>query len=248
MKYRENCEIVEKKIFSHYLYLKLRTVKIAAEAKPGQFINVRAYEDSFDPLLRRPMSICDSDGECISILVLVKGRSTKLLSEKCAGDYLNILGPLGNSFPETGKKAVFAAGGVGIAPFLFFSRILKPEVLLFGVRSKEFLPDMAPFMETMNIRIATEDGSSGTKGTVLDLLKEIDLGDKSLYACGPNPMLGAINGELKKYGSLDAWYSIETMMGCGFGACKGCAVETPGGDYKLACVDGPVFRWDGVKL
>ncbi len=247
MKFRENCEIIEKKIFSHYLYLNLKTDKIARDAKPGQFINIRVSE-TFDPFLRRPMSIYDKKGDCISILVMIKGKATKLLSEKREGDFLNVIGPLGNSFPPASGKALFVAGGTGIAPFLFLSRALKPELLLLGARSKDLLPDLRVFKDLMDIRIATDDGSAGTKGSVIDLLKAISLEGMTIYACGPNPMLRALSENLKKYKNIDAYYSIETMMGCGFGACKGCAVETPDGEYKLSCLDGPVFRWDGVKL
>lgn len=247
MKYKENCEIIEKRIFSSYIYLKLLTDKISHEAKPGQFINIRVNE-TFDPFLRRPMSICDKEGDCISILVLVKGKATNLLREKREGDFLNIIGPLGNSFPLPAGKALFVAGGIGIAPFLFLSRAVKPEALFLGVKNADFLPDLKPYRENMEIRTATDDGSAGIRGSAVDLLEGLDLEGKTVYACGPNPMLAALSERLKNFRNVEAYYSIETRMGCGFGACKGCAMETPGGDYKLSCIDGPVFRWDGVKL
>jgi dihydroorotate dehydrogenase electron transfer subunit len=247
MKFIEMCEIVEKRIFNQYLYLKLKTDKIAGEARAGQFVNIRV-SDSFDPLLRRPMSVHDKDGDCISILVMIKGKATKLLSVKMPGDSLNIIGPLGNSFPISDGKTLFVAGGIGIAPFLYLSKMLKPVALVLGVKNSERLPDLKPYMENMDIRIASDDGSVGVKGSAVDLARDAGLEGKTLYACGPNPMLKALSDEIIKYNINEAFYSIEAFMGCGFGACKGCAVETPGGDYKLTCVDGPVFRWDGIKL
>jgi len=247
MKFREKCEIVERKNFTHYLYLKMKTDRIAGEVSPGQFINIRVNE-SFDPFLRRPMSVCDRDGDFISVLVQIKGRATKILSEKREGDFLNIIGPLGNTFPLTSRKAIFVAGGIGVAPLLFLSRILKPEFMLLGVKTSEFLPDLEAFPDNMEIMISSDDGSTGTEGSVLELLKGINLEGKTLYACGPNSMLRELSEEIKKFRDIDAFYSIETIMGCGFGVCKGCSVETVEGNYRLACIDGPVFRWDGVKL
>ncbi len=247
MKYREICYINDKKTHGSYIFLTMKTRNIARESKPGQFINIRVA-DTFDPLLRRPMSICDADGDYLSVLVQVKGRATKLLAEKDCGDPVNIIGPLGTSFPVSGKKALFIAGGTGIAPFLFLSRFVKPAALLMGVRTSSLLPDLELFTRDMNVKISSDDGSAGTRGRVLELLKDYPLKDYTIYACGPNPMLKAISGELKKCPDAAAYYSVETMMGCGFGACRGCAVESRGGGYKLACTDGPVFKWDEVKL
>ncbi len=247
MKYKENCEIIKKEITGHYLYLKMKTYKIASEALPGQFINIR-ISDTYDPLLRRPMSVCDAGGDELSVLVLIKGRGTELLSEKKAGDKLNIIGPLGNAFPLTKKKGLFIAGGTGIAPFLFLSKKLAGSTLLFGVRSSEWLPDLKPFEKNCKIIIASEDGSIGEKGTVVDLAMKYDLNEYAIYACGPNPMFNALNVLLNKKPGCEAYYSVETIMGCGFGVCKGCSVETHEGGYKLVCTDGPVFSWNEVKL
>lgn len=250
MKFRENCRITDIRKEGNYLTLKISADQIAGSAKAGQFVNVRA-DNSFEPLLRRPFSISDVEGNSLTLMVLLKGAGTKKISLKKAGDTLNVIGPLGNGFPEPShKKVLFVAGGIGIAPFRFFSRKISGSVMLFGAKNKDLVPDLTEFRKNCDIRIATEDGSVGSKGTVIDLLAELDLKQYAIYACGPNPMLRAMTKVFTKCpsGDIEAYYSIETVMGCGFGACKGCAVETPSGEFKLACTDGPVFAWNEVKL
>ncbi len=248
MKYQEQCEIVEKIIDHSYLFLKFRTKNIAKNALAGQFVNIRV-NNSFTPLLRRPFSITDTEGDTLSLLILLKGKGTEALFGKKIGDFLDIIGPLGNSFPLINRRAIFVAGGVGIAPFFFLSKTISSGLLLFGVKSKEYLPELSAYSSSFSeVKIASEDGSSGKKGTVIDLLSEYDLSDKVVYACGPNPMLRAVSKILRDCAQVEAYYSIETIMGCGFGVCKGCAVETPSGQYKLACTDGPIFSWNEVKL
>ena len=250
MKYRENCAITEIKREGDYLTLTIAAGKIARETNPGQFVNVRA-DDSFEPLLRRPFSVSDVEGDSLTLMILMKGAGTRKISLKKAGDTLNVIGPLGNGFTLTEKrKPLFVAGGIGIAPFRYFSRKAPGSVLLFGAKNSRMVPDLTEFRKRCDVKIATEDGSAGVKGTVIDLLSELDLKQFAVYACGPNPMFRAMNKVLSKCpaGTIEAYYSIETVMGCGFGACKGCAVETPSGDLKLACTDGPVFPWNGVKL
>jgi dihydroorotate dehydrogenase electron transfer subunit len=265
MKYKELCPIIEKKITGSYLTLKIRTEHIAQNAKPGQFVNIRVTE-TLDPLLRRPISICDAEGDILTLMVLIKGRGTKLLAGKQEGDSINIIGPLGNGFQKTDRKAIFTAGGIGIAPFLFLSKQMKGSILLVGARNSELMPDTKPFEKYSKVFTATDDGSSGRKGTVIDLLADYNLSEYCVYACGPAPMFRAVSKLLRNCSSAEdrksdvqflpgtakklpeAFYSLETYMGCGFGACKGCTVETAGGDYKLSCTDGPVFKWNEVKL
>lgn len=248
MKYRENCVILETRLDGPYLTLKVKTGNIAVNAAAGQFVNVRA-DDSYEPLLRRPFSISDINGDSLTLMVLLKGTGTKKISMKKAGDTLNVIGPLGNGFPSPGnKKALFVAGGIGVAPFLLFSKKVPGTTLLFGAKNKDFLPDLTEFRKNCDVQIATEDGSVGRKGTVIDLIAEMDPKQYTVYACGPNPMLRALTKVFSKCPGIVAYYSVETMMGCGFGACKGCAMETPSGEYKLACTDGPVFPWSEVNL
>jgi dihydroorotate dehydrogenase electron transfer subunit len=247
MKYKEICPIIERRLDGNYLTLKLKTTRIAKEAKPGQFVNVRASE-TLDPFLRRPISICDTEGDILTLMVLIKGKGTKLIADKTVGCTLNIIGPLGNGFQQSSRKAIFAAGGIGIAPFLFLSRQMKGNILLAGARNKGLLPDIKPFEEYSSVYTATDDGSAGKKGTVIDLLADYDLSEYCVYACGPAPMFHAVSKLLRSCPDAEAYYSLETYMGCGFGACKGCTAETADGNYKLSCTDGPIFKWNEVKL
>ncbi len=247
MKFKEYCPIIEKKLYNNYLTLKIKTENIAKYSKAGQFINIRVSE-TLHPLLRRPFSIADIEDGIITIIILIKGIGTQILLNKQIGDKLNVIGPLGNCFILNDKKAIFAAGGIGIAPFLFLSRIKLGATLILGVKSKDFLPDLNDFSNRCEIKTSSEDGSVGQKGTVIDLIVQYDLTKYAVYACGPNPMLRALSKVLFSCRDADAYYSVETVFGCGFGACRGCAVETPGGEYKLACVDGPIFKWNEVLL
>ena len=239
--------IIDKKISGPYLTLKVKTEKIAEAAEPGQFVNIRVTE-TLDPLLRRPVSIADAVDGILTLIILIKGKGTRLLAEKKVGETLNIIGPLGNPFPEPGRTPLFIAGGIGAAPFLFLGKKHSGSTLLLGVRSKEFLPELEPFEKVCKIEIASDDGSVGTKGTVIDLLTKHEIPKHTIYACGPNPMFRALNKLFSNCPESEAYYSLETYMGCGFGACKGCTVETRSGDYKLTCTDGPVFPWNEALL
>jgi dihydroorotate dehydrogenase electron transfer subunit len=137
---------------------------------------------------------------------------------------------------------------VGIAPFLHLSKKLGGGKLLFGAKNSALIPDLTEFRKYCEVVTATEDGSEGRKGTVIDLLAAEDLNEYTIYACGPHPMFRAIKKVLKNCGDAEAYFSIETVMGCGFGACKGCAVETNDGSLKLACTEGPVFPWKEIEL
>ncbi|MCX7821200.1 MAG: dihydroorotate dehydrogenase electron transfer subunit [Brevinematales bacterium] len=245
MKFQEDAKIVEKRIFNNYLYLSIETKNIANNALPGQFVNLRV-NSGFDPFLRRPFSISDVEGDIIKLFVLIKGRGTNLLAEKREGDIVNIIGPLGNSFPIFEKESIFVAGGIGVAPFLFLARYVKSITLLFGIRDKSFLPDIKMFSD-FKVILSSDDGSIGEKGTVLDLLVKEDFTRKVIYACGPNPLFRALNKIFLRCKNVEAYYSLENYMACGFGACKGCAIETINGN-KLVCKDGPIFKWNEVLL
>jgi dihydroorotate dehydrogenase electron transfer subunit len=250
MKYKETGVLVSARTTGSYLELIIESPKIAGESRPGQFVNVRT-DNTTVPLLRRPLSICDADGDRLRLLVLIRGAGTEKLSKLRPGDSINLIGPLGNPFPAASKPPLYVAGGVGIAPFLFAAKKAagtdKP-LMLFGARSASLLPDLSSFEAVCDLRVATDDGSFGVKGNVIDLLKNFDLSGHTLLACGPTPMFRALASHIASSGGADAWFSLETYMGCGFGACKGCTVEGSDGEYKLCCTDGPTFRWNEVKL
>lgn len=253
MKYKEYSRIVRTKTIGHYLLLKLETENIAQNALPGQFVNIRVGE-GYDPLLRRPISISDIDGHYLTLVILIRGKGTQMLANKRLDDTINLIGPLGNSFPSSDKDAIFIAGGIGLAPFLNIARNSKNPTLLLGVRNADLLPPLEDevfdvLKDKCDILISSDDGSVGIQGNTLDLLKKLDFRDKIIYACGPNPMFKALQSYFKTLGfEVDAHFSLESYMGCGFGACKGCAVEMNSGEIKLCCVDGAVFKWDEVKF
>lgn len=230
--------------------LKVLSPSIASAIKPGQFCNVKVSESNF-PLLRRPFSICDVENESIFFLFDLHGEGTKILSKKNVGDELDILGPLGKGFNLEGnyETAVIVAGGLGSAPFPFLIKKMDPAKnikCLVGARSSELVVTY----QLKNVFIATDDGSEGFKGNVVELLKnEIHSLQKiRIFACGPNVMLKALQ-EYCIANKLDCQISVECPMACGFGICQGCPIETyDKQSYKLVCKDGPVFNADEVSL
>ncbi|MGC8765691.1 MAG: dihydroorotate dehydrogenase electron transfer subunit [Brevinematia bacterium] len=247
MKFQENCKIISKRLNGEFLYLTLKTENIAKNSKPGQFVNIRVI-DCYDPLLRRPFSISDVNGDLLKLVIQIKGKGTKILADKKEEESLNLLGPLGNSFPLDVKNPLFVAGGIGIAPFPFLARYFEKVILLYGIKSKDFLPDMSIIPHNVDVRIATEDGSLGERGTVVDLLVKHSFEDKTIFVCGPVPLFRALSKIFSRCeNQISAYYLVESIMACGFGACKGCVIDTRDG-YRLVCKDGPVFIWDEVRL
>ena len=239
--------------------LGLETGKGYLDAKPGQFVTVKT-EDGFDPLLRRPFSIHrliagnDKIVQGIEVLFKVVGRSTMQFSKLKPEDSLSLLGPLGQGFsiPESHRKIIMVAGGIGIAPFLFLAEFLAEKGIdascckvLIGGRTKQDLLCIDDF-KALNIdtHISTDDGSCGHKGLITDLLKEAMEENKPdiIFACGPHLMLKAVAGIANRR-SIRCQISLETIMVCGVGACLGCAVKVKddSGKYGHVCVDGPVF-------
>jgi len=249
-----NSPVVETiKVHENIFIQKIHSPEIARIVKPGQFLNVRVSINSF-PLLRRPFSICDVDGENIFLMFNVLGEGTKILANKQKGDLIDILGPLGNGFNLNGdyKNAIIVAGGLGSAPFPFVTRIIKDSknILSFvGGRSKQ---DIITY-EMQNIQISTDDGTLGLKGNVIQLLEKnldkIDINLSKVFACGPNAMLRALKDFCIKH-NLDCEVSTESAMACGFGICQGCPIESTTDDekYLLVCKDGPVFNVKDVVI
>ena len=227
---------------------------IASAAHPGQFINIKVDENF--PLLRRPFSIFNIDGNKVSIVFNVIGTGTKVLSKKRTGDSLDVVGPCGNSFLSfiNGEydTAIFVAGGIGVAPFPFLTKHFpdnKKFVTFLGGRGKELIVQKG----LKNLEIATDDGSFGFHGTVLDLLKDNfkknKYGKIRFFTCGPTKMMSALADFAKDHGS-ECYASLETDMACGIGLCQGCNIEmTSGGKkYRLVCKEGSIFETQSVKL
>jgi len=240
----------QKKIAGNYWHCELAAPLIAKNAWPGQFINIRV-NDTYDPLLRRPLSIHGVNGARIKILYKVVGKATEILARKKKGELLDIIGPLGNGFAcgkrktENGKQ-ILVAGGMGVAPLVFLAGRLRKTTLqvLIGARTKEELLCVNDFRKAgCPVSIATDDGSAGFKGRVSDLLKQLLQESQSrpqtIYACGPRPMLKAV-ADIANERGIPGQLSLEEHMSCGIGACLGCVVETKGG-LKRVCKEGPVF-------
>ena len=242
-----------KNVAPGYFRLKLIAAEIASEARPGQFIQIRVGdEESIDPLLARPISIFRIKKEEGSITILFKsvGRGTKLLASKRKGEALTIWGPLGNGFevPAEVKSIALVAGGIGMPPLYCLSEQLSllerpPRLTLFyGVRSAADLLELGLWEKSrIPLKIATEDGSVGYKGLIIDPFTSEHQANHYdfVIACGPAPMLAEIQKKAVLLG-LDGQLSLEAHMACGVGACLGCTCQTDHGP-KRVCVDGPVF-------
>ena len=250
-----------------YFELVLDAPAIAGPAEPGQFVYVRSHPRPVaDHLLRRAFTIAGCDNGTVTLLIKRVGALTGILSRSAAGDTIDVLGPLGNGYDVTRKAdhAILVAGGYGVAPLLFLARrLFEGKVagrvsLLVGARSAAHLlwrDRLAehPWLET---RLATEDGSAGTRGTVLDLLAELapdPSGAVRMYACGPMGMLAAI---ARRWPGVPVQVAVEGPMGCGIGACMGCVLptkpESKHGRYARVCMEGPVFDardvdWDSMN-
>ncbi len=211
----------------------------SAISAPGQFVNILV-----DGLyLRRPISVCDVEGDGLTIVYKEVGEGTRAMAAMKAGGKLDLLTGLGNGFTvvEGVENPLVIGGGVGTPPmYLLAKRLLqagqKPAVALgFNSRADAMLCES---FEDLGIApmIATLDGSLGIKGFVTDLMRASGTKYGYYYACGPAPMLRAVWEALGADGQL----SFEERMGCGFGACMGCSIKTKGG-YKRVCADGPVL-------
>lgn len=227
-----------------------------AAAMPGQFINIKCRQ-STDPLLRRPFSVNNVEGDIVTILYQLKGKGTKIISEYEEGDKIDIIGSLGNGFtlPEEKSNVLLIAGGIGIAPMFFLARTLKKSghtlTLLFGCMTNDFVPLIDGFSDYCEqVEVSTNDGSAGIKGFVTDI--DIDYSRfNKVYACGPVQMLEAVHIKAAESG-VGCEVSLESHMACGLGACLSCVCElensqSGAGRYSRVCVDGPVYDSKVVK-
>lgn len=233
----------------------------AKDALPGQFISV--YSGSDARLLPRPISICEADEGKLRIVYRVAGAGTEEFSHMSEGDRIDILGPNGNGFfaalrEEIGPsaKALLIGGGIGIPPMLELAKQLKDRCsvsIVAGYRSSQdmFLTD--ELGRVGSLYIATDDGSCGTGGTVIDAIKENKIECDVIFACGPKPMLRRVKTLSEELG-VPGYVSMEERMACGVGACLGCVCESTDVDEhskvnnKRVCVDGPVFAASEVVL
>ena len=245
-KYKEQAIIIRQEEIADDIYsIWLRTESVAGAAKAGQFISIYCTDGS--RILPRPISICEIDREdgAIRIVYRVAGDGTKEFSKMHTGDQLEIVGPLGNGFPRKSQKAFLIGGGIGIPPMLQLAKELDCEKqIVLGFRDEMFL--LEEFHEQGSVYIATEDGSAGTEGNVLDAIRENGLTADIIYACGPTPMLRAIKEYADKH-DIECWISMEERMACGIGACLACVCQSKNKDEhsnvnnKRICKEGPLF-------
>ena len=241
-----------------YYFLSVKAPEIARAAVPGQFVQVRV-SGGIDPLLARPISIYYTEPESgeVAFLFKVAGHGTAVLAERKVGERLTLLGPLGVGFhvPEQATEIALIAGGVGMPPLYFLARALRRErpactiTLIYGGRSAGDLLELARW-EALGVTVVltTDDGSAGRQGLVTEAFQyHLTWHDvKYLAACGPKPMLRAVQRLALAMG-IAGEFSMEARMACGVGACLGCVCGTVDGNRRV-CVDGPVFALDEVHF
>src|SRR4030042_562965 len=213
------------------------------EMLPGQFVEVK-IESSPDTLLRRPFSVHDVNygQNTFKLLIQIAGKGTEKLFSLNKGEYLNLIYPLGNSFslPSGAQKILLAGGGCGVAPLLFLGKYLKangfkPEILL-GFRNSERIIEYDEYLKIGKVFLTTEDGSRGEKGFATGHSVLLSTRYEIIYCCGPEAMMKEV-GEYSRKSNIECEVSLENLMGCGIGACRGCIVETVKGSL-CTCTDG----------
>lgn len=242
-------EQIASDVFSMYL----EVGDMAKEAVPGQFVAVYCNEGS--RILPRPISICEAlpEKNQLRLVYRVVGKGTTEMSELHAGATIQVMGPLGNGYDLLDKKAILIAGGIGIPPMLELAKNLNCEkTIVLGYRdSQMFLKE--EFEKYGKVVVSTDDGSYGTKGTVIDAIKEQGVTGEAIYSCGPTPMLRGV----KVFGEendIITQISMEEKMACGIGACLACVCKSKDVDHhtnvnnKRICKDGPCFYAGEVEL
>lgn len=251
-KIKETAKVISQECIATDIYSMWIKTSIAKEAKPGQFISVYTKNDA--KLLPRPISICEINDEknALRIVYRTVGYGTNEFSGYKKDDDVVILGPLGNGFEKGNKKAILIGGGIGIPPMLQLAKELDCEkTIVLGYRDELFLND--EISKYGNVVIATEDGSTGTKGNVIDAIKAQGVEGDVIYSCGPIPMLRGIKAYARE-NDITAYISMEEKMACGVGACLGCVCKSKEVDdhskvnNKRICADGPVFNAEDIEL
>lgn len=226
--------------------------EIAEQARPGQFIDLYSADGS--RLLPRPISLCGIDKEAgtLRLVYRIAGEGTREFSRLTSEHTIDVLGPLGNGFNMSGKKAILIGGGIGIPPMLQLAKELDCEKsIVLGYRDEEFLAD--EFKPYGDVYMSSDSGTIGVKGTVMDAIREYGITGDVIYACGPTPMLKAIQAYALEKG-IEAQLSLEEHMACGVGACLACVCKSKDIDdhskvnNKRVCKDGPVFYAEEVEL
>lgn len=252
MKNLKQAVILKNDCYTDNIYdMLLSAPEAAKSAKPGQFLNL--YTSKSDMILPRPISLCEIDKKqgTLRLLYQAVGKGTQYFSSLQKGNNIKILGPLGNGFfiNENHQNHILIGGGIGVPPMLELAKNLKGKIHVFiGAKSKPIL--IEEFQKIgADITIATDDGSSGIHGTVLDAMQELQPTGNMIYACGPKVMLKAVS-QWAEQKQIPIQVSMEERMACGIGACVGCAIKIKQNDdwqNLKVCKDGPVF-WGNEVL
>jgi dihydroorotate dehydrogenase electron transfer subunit len=238
------------RILPNVYLMRVMAPEIASLAHAGQYVMVRCGE-GYDMPLRRPLGIHRISKNGISLLYSVVGRGTEWLSQRKAGELVDLLGPLGNGFEvyPSSRNLLLIAGGVGVAPLLALAEHAKASGIKFKLvigekNAAKIYPErlLPPGIKAV---ITTEDGSLGQKGMVTDILPQFISEADQVFVCGPLPMYRAIAKMNKKLGNKPTQVLLEVVLGCGVGACLSCSIETKQG-RKLVCKDGPVFEFSDI--
>lgn len=269
MKEKQSAVVLSQEEIAPAVYDMWIETSLAEQAKPGQFLCV--YTGDKSTLLPRPISICEvrEDRRALRMVYRVAGAGTREFSGYGRGKRVAVLGTLGNGFPleeAVGKKVFLMGGGIGIPPILELAKqivrkgeeagggsaVREDVMILLGYRDgKTFLKE--ELEKYGRVFVATEDGSAGTKGTVMDAVREQGLTADVIYACGPMPMLRAVKACAQER-KIKAYISLEEHMACGVGACLGCVVKTGEIHHHShvhnarICTDGPVFEAGEVEI
>ena len=257
-KVKQSAKVISQETLAEGVFsMWIDTPDISKDAKEGQFISLYCKDGT--KLLPRPISICEINEErtALRIVYRVVGGGTKEFSTYQAGDYIEILGPLGNGFMVQEGSALLIAGGIGIPPIVELGKAIKKAGIgsidiVVGYRDNEtFL--VKELEKIGQVHIATEDGSVGIKGNVMDCIREKKLLADNIYSCGPTPMLRAVK-EFGTANNISTQLSLEEKMACGIGACLACVCQSKEKDShtnvnnKRICKDGPVFFAQEVEI
>lgn len=253
----ERMTVVHQAEIAHNIFELTLQGELVQEMTPGQFVHIKVG-DSFEPLLRRPISIANinKDMNEFTMIYRAEGRGTSFMSVKQVGDSLDVLGPLGNGFPvdacPEGGTALLVGGGIGVPPLHELSKQLNERgirtIHVLGFQTEDVTFYEEQFEKLGDTHFVTVDGSKGTKGFVTNLLEELKPEFDVFYSCGPLPMLKALEAQ---YPEKPGYLSFEERMACGIGACFACVCNTTDQiekDYVKVCSDGPVFAKGTVAL
>jgi len=235
-------KIIARDVFE--LQLRITNYELRIDMRPGQFVNL-AVEGHY---LRRPISVCDWDGQTLTLIYKVLGQGTARLARYGAGETVNALTGLGNGYtPVPVERPLLLGGGVGVPPLYYLAKELvkagQNPVAALGFNTADEVFYGAEFATLCEAIVTTADGSHGQKGFVTHAMAGLDY--DALYCCGPEAMLRAVYDQAKALPPGHAQFSFERRMGCGFGACMVCSCKTVAG-YKRICKEGPILAKEEI--